>query len=134
MKSLFLLLGHLFGDYVFQTKWMAFNKKEESLEGTLACFVHCCVYTLFVCTFMSVVTNVYISTVILVFLSHWIIDKYKVVEWWCDQFKIRTWYSEVDFDSLPPSKEEAVHIAFGSLVYVVIDNTFHILLLLLIFY
>ncbi|SDJ58065.1 DUF3307 domain-containing protein [Salimicrobium halophilum] len=40
----YMLIGHLFGDYLFQTKWMAIHKADQ----WPALLVHSTVYTLFV--------------------------------------------------------------------------------------
>jgi len=42
-----LLLGHLVGDYIFQTDWMATRKKQQSLP----CLLHCLLYALAVWLF-----------------------------------------------------------------------------------
>ena len=41
MYPLAMLIGHLWGDYVLQDSWMAYEKKTNKL----ALFVHCTVYT-----------------------------------------------------------------------------------------
>lgn len=35
------IIGHLVGDYLFQTDWMAQNKKAPGESGADACIVHC---------------------------------------------------------------------------------------------
>lgn len=46
-----LLLGHLVGDYLLQTSWMAVNKSKKTLQGWMAAIVHSVIYTLSVCTY-----------------------------------------------------------------------------------
>ena len=72
-----MLLGHMVGDYIFQSNWMALNKSKHNGLGWLSCFVHCSLYTISVCIIMS---NKDLSWVITVFLSHFILDKFGLPE------------------------------------------------------
>lgn len=76
------LISHLFGDFVFQNDWMAINKNQYTLKGWVACFVHCLVYTLF---FFGQSTWLQLS---LIFLTHFIIDKFSVARFWTQTFKV----------------------------------------------
>lgn len=69
------LLLHLFGDFIIQNDWMALKKKENSFKGYLTCLIHCLLYSLpfFLVTGLNGVS--------LIFLTHFIIDKYHVIEW-----------------------------------------------------
>jgi hypothetical protein len=72
-------IGHLIGDYLLQNDWQAMNKKSWSLRGWAACLVHCLLYTLAVllCTGWW-----RWDLIILVFMSHFPIDKTYVVAWY----------------------------------------------------
>lgn len=50
------LLGHLVGDYLLQSQWMAVNKSSRGWFGTLTCTVHVAVYTLAIVTFLHLYT------------------------------------------------------------------------------
>lgn len=80
-------IGHLLGDFILQNDWQAMNKKSPTLKGWIACLVHCLLYTLavIVCTGWW---KWYL--IVLVFLSHFPIDKtYILVRWmrWFGSFK-----------------------------------------------
>ena len=126
---IWILFSHIIADFFFQPKDLAFYKKQEPV----LCAIHCTIYTFVLSCIIAFGTDLKWWQPILVFITHFIVDAFPVVEKWCEWMRIRTWYSEVNFDSLPPTKEEVVHISFGSLVYVVLDNTLHLLSLLLIF-
>ena len=79
-----LFLGHLVGDYLFQTDYMAHNKTKNSLEGYIACIIHCMLYTFAVCLFMG---NFDFIWIIVVFLSHFFIDKYSLGETYMHHIK-----------------------------------------------
>jgi len=75
-------IGHLVGDFLLQNDWQAMDKKSMSIKGWLACLVHCLLYTaaVVVCTGWW---EWYL--IILVFLSHFPIDKtYILVRWMVD--------------------------------------------------
>lgn len=40
------LLGHLLGDYIFQTDNMAKGKTKPGMDGNYWCSIHCLVYTM----------------------------------------------------------------------------------------
>jgi hypothetical protein len=123
-----LILGHLVGDYVFQNSWMAMNKSGSSFK----CFIHCLIYTASVClcTF-----DFRISWIVLVFLSHYFIDRYSLADKWLYFFKSR---SLKDFlangkKNIPTGVDEfnywALRSGFTTFVYIATDNTFHLILM-----
>lgn len=83
---IWLLLGHLLGDWVLQNDWMAKGKKKGLF--TLAGAVHYAVYTgvILGALWLSGVTGrglgFYLGCGIFVFVSHWLIDATDSVEWW----------------------------------------------------
>jgi len=137
MNNLFvyLLFGHLFGDYFFQNNWMAQSKKKKGFEGTLACFIHCFMYTVIIIGFLSVIPySLSASQVILIFLSHWILDRYDFIQHWCEINGIRSWKSEIEGKDMndPATVRDSVNISFGAFVNTVQDNTLHLFLMWLI--
>ena len=75
-----LLLGHLIGDYLLQSDWMALNKKKRGSKGFLPCIIHCILWTLSVYIF-TVGFKVNITIFILLFLSHYILDRTNIVKY-----------------------------------------------------
>lgn len=75
-----IILGHLFGDYVFQSDWMASNKKLKGLraaEGFAACFFHCFVWTNCIAIGQGGVSSL---AYVLLFASHWLLDRTNIVK------------------------------------------------------
>jgi len=64
------ILAHIFGDYIFQSDWMALNKSKRSLP----CFVHVMIYT---SVFLLLTTSWKALLVIGVF--HFIFDRFPVI-------------------------------------------------------
>jgi len=132
----FILLGHIFGDYFTQPAYLAFSKKEKTLEGLLCCLVHSTIYSILVCLIMFIYTTRFNSmSFILILISHFIVDRYSIIDLYCKIIRIRTWKSHIDLDNIESylTKLEGIHLSFGVLVYVIIDNTIHILTNILIF-
>ena len=73
-----MLVGHLTGDYILQTRWMALNKEKKI--GPLA--VHSAVYSASVFLFAWPVQMMPVAAVLLVFVSHAILDRRAFVRWW----------------------------------------------------
>lgn len=104
---IYLLLGHLVGDYLFQTKWMAINKATQ----WIALLVHSTTYTFFIALAawwgdvdLSLLS--YAS----IWVSHVILDRRTFVAWWT-----RTIMRNRDPE-----------IAW---LTIIVDQTFHILVL-----
>jgi hypothetical protein len=118
---------------------MAINKKKKNIEGLLACHTHCFVYTIFViATLMAggiILTPV---QTVLIYLSHYILDRYNVIDTWCNMNGIRSWKSEIEnqdgsIDIHRNSKIiDSINISFGTFVNIVQDNTLHLFLMWLI--
>ncbi|HEU4965207.1 MAG TPA: DUF3307 domain-containing protein [Bacilli bacterium] len=102
------LVGHLVGDYLLQTDWMANHKKEKSWRGELACHVHCLLWTLAVLVFTGWWDGPHIA---LVYLSHYLLDRTPLVRW----------YVTAVNQSPPPLW-----------VHILVDNTLHLVFLFLI--
>ncbi len=81
-----LLIGHLVGDWLLQNDWMAKGKRENLL--TTAGIVHFAIYTLAITSTLLIADlkgkePIFIwTTIILIFVSHWLIDATNVVERW----------------------------------------------------
>lgn len=119
-----IIFGHLIGDYILQSRRMATMKGVQTFKGLLWCILHCIIYTISVCVCLGDLTPL---TLFIVFNSHFWIDRYSLAKSWMswingkDYFKI--------FSKKPESIEELLEIIFGSCVYIVTDNTFHILIM-----
>ena len=127
MADLFIvaLLGHLVGDYLLQTKYMALNKSEVGWAGIVPCAVHVAVYTTAVCAFWWTIGPLLVA---LVFVPHWIIDRWSLATPWLKMIRGRT------FDDALKSRDEyrEFDIAFTSIVYTGTDNTMHLICLWLV--
>lgn len=72
------ILGHLIGDYLFQTKWMAENKASKFLP----LMTHSLIYTFFVALSTLPAGGISWPGLILIFLGHLIIDRRIFIRWW----------------------------------------------------
>ncbi|MTI81850.1 MAG: DUF3307 domain-containing protein [Firmicutes bacterium] len=102
-----LLIGHLVGDFLLQNNWMAMNKK----NNIFALIVHSIVYTTTLYMFSLPFGGIGLTAVTILFFSHVILDKRLLVEWWLENIN-RT--PDVFW------------------LQVVVDQTFHLLVLVLI--
>ena len=129
----FLLMGHLVGDYLLQNSWMAFNKKVSFLP----CFAHCTVYTMVVVISLQAcpaIDTVPFSLIFWLFMSHWVIDRYEILDWWFNALDISSWNNinaKLENEALI---HQAITISFGTLVYTVADNTLHLLMMTYLLY
>lgn len=130
---IWLLFGHLFGDYIFQNSWMALNKKKHLVP----LIVHCFLYTFIVSLFVRLGTDIELGFLAnsLIFLSHIVLDGTSLVEKWCDFYGIRSWDTHlpkigkgIQFDA-QANVANAITTSFGAIVYVVIDNTLHLFMM-----
>lgn len=104
MEPLFLaFLGHLVGDYIFQTDWMAENKKQH----TWPCLVHSTVWAACVVLFAGWGWIPFLGLLIV----HFIQDRTYIVRGWMRLV------GQAGFASGPYAPWSAV----------IIDNTFHLL-------
>ncbi len=125
MDDLFarLILGHCLGDYIFQNDKMALRKNVKG--GNLWCTIHAFIYSVSVCLFLWT-TNPLIFG--LVFLSHWPIDRWSLGLRWIE------WYKSVSWRQVYQKKDEhwPVRLAFGAPIYIIVDNTMHLIIMWLI--
>jgi len=120
-----ILFGHLFGDFIFQNNWMALNKSKSSFH----CLIHCLIYTLCV-LFFTWYWNPYWA--LLVFLSHYPIDRYSLIDNWLNFIKGRSLGDYLNSTVGISNKEVNMNVlqgSFGAIVYTVADNTIHLALM-----
>lgn len=123
----FMLLGHLTGDYLMQTDVQARYKSKRGIQGHLVCLIHCWVYASTVMLFVVASTRDPLSIplmrlaqmFLMIMLTHYPIDRWSLARWWLSSIGRR-----------PPGP--TIHDAMDGvywLVYVVVDNTMHLLLM-----
>jgi len=127
-----LLLGHLLGDYLLQNQWMALNKSKNSWIGWLAAFVHCIIYTFSICMFMQ---NFDMIWIIVVFLSHFPIDKFGLAEKYMHYIKGSGMkdYLLKDKQNVVLNRYDMLEGGFASLVYTITDNSLHLIIMYLVY-
>lgn len=125
-----MLIGHLIGDYLFQSNWMA-QRKGSNL---LPCIVHCLIYTFGVCLVMWQWSLLWMS---IVFASHFPIDRFSLADKWLKLIKGR---SVVEYylhghENIPVTDPYGnygrLRAGFTTLVYAVADNVMHLILMLI---
>jgi hypothetical protein len=129
-----MFLGHLVGDYLLQTEWMAMNKSKNTYKGWLAALIHCLIYTFAVCLLMWNAQPIWILAV---FLSHFPIDKFGLGEKYMKYVKgsslrdyidsVNNTYTRTWIDS--GDGERMLTGGFRAFVYAVTDNTMHLVLM-----
>lgn len=117
-----IVLGHLVGDYLLQSN---LHKSDSGWRGLATCVIHCLIYTAAVCLFLWTINPLIIA---LIFLSHFPIDRWSLGGAWLKLIQGRTF--EAAYASTSPYRE--FDIAFTSLIYTIVDNTLHLLLLYLV--
>lgn len=120
-----LILGHLFGDYMLQTKYMALTKSEKGYKGALICTFHSFVYSVTVMTFLMRFDLLLFA---LLFLSHYPIDRWGLASKWLDFIKGRNFVTAY----MGKDKYREIDLSFSCIVYTVVDNTMHFFLMWLI--
>ena len=129
-----MLLGHLMGDYLFQTEWMAMNKSKNDVIGWTAATVHCLLYTFAVCLFMWNFNLIWICAV---WLSHFPIDKFALGEKYMHYIKrsgLRDYIDGVGTNSFYSDNntgQDMLTGGFRAVVYTITDNTMHLVLMYL---
>lgn len=133
MSDIFIkvILGHLVGDYLLQTRKMAINKTNAGSTGLMWSLIHCAVYTASVCLLVFDFSPLF---VVAVFMTHWPIDRYHLGEKWLQMIGGRDlyslYYSEFKYSEVTPAT--IIDLGFACVVYTVVDNTLHLLLLWLV--
>ncbi|ADH98196.1 DUF3307 domain-containing protein [Salisediminibacterium selenitireducens] len=103
----FLLIGHLIGDYLLQTSWMAANKAVKWVP----LLTHVTVYTAVIAVVAMIgFGGLSLLGILVVFISHILLDRKGFVQWWVA--KVTT----------PPDSEK-------KWLTVMTDQAFHIIVL-----
>lgn len=75
----YLIVGHLVGDYLLQTRWMAAGKAIKWVP----LLTHCLVYTSVISLSFLIGTGMLPACAVsLIFISHVILDRRRFVAWW----------------------------------------------------
>ena len=126
-----LLLGHMVGDYLLQNNWMAMNKS----GSTLKCAVHCGLYTIAVSIATWSVSLAHWQWPLLVFASHFPIDRWSLADKWLHLIRGRALsdFMERGGENIPfeypdhrRENYKMLRAAFGGVVYTAADNTMHL--------
>ncbi len=124
MENLFakIILGHLLGDYLLQSKKMALIKSNKNMVGFIMCLVHSIIYTISVCAFLWRFDS---SIFLFIVLSHFPIDFWSLGDKWLKVIKGRNIAKAIE------SKEQyhEVDLIFSCIVYTVVDNSIHIIIM-----
>jgi len=143
------LLGHLWGDFVCQTDWMALTKKKPGAMGWTAALVHALVYTLAVFGVLALFSSKYSwQALLVIWITHAIIDHYELVAKfiWARNWLSPRWITKALYiggNSSPSSVWSVRNAPWGAckpkqgfhperpehlvwLIYIVIDNTLHL--------
>jgi hypothetical protein len=108
-----LVVAHLIIDFIFQRQWEAKRKNKT----WLALALHCLIYTI---GFIPVFWFLKISFwwLFLLFISHFIIDNQRITRWILEDLK--------------GYKQGKTREPFWTLLFIGVDQTFHLLILLII--
>jgi hypothetical protein len=98
-----LLIGHFVGDFILQSRAMAFNKK-ASFPHLMS---HVLVYTVIVTLFALPAGVLSIWQVILIFAGHAFIDQSSFAEWW-----VKTINGSPDIEWLVLVVDQSWHLVF----------------------
>lgn len=74
----YLLIGHLIGDFLLQSSWMAKNKATKWLP----LLVHVAIYTVVVSVFGVMSGGLSLAAIALIFFSHIVLDRKTFVAFW----------------------------------------------------
>jgi len=122
-----IILGHLMGDYLFQTDAMALNKTKNTWLGWYYCFVHCAIYTMYIWLSCMCFADKNLSwfVLFLIFNSHFWIDKFSIGNFWMKWVKVGKGLKAIIEDK----NRDEVNLMFNVFVYCVVDNTLHLVLM-----
>jgi hypothetical protein len=122
-----LILGHLVGDYIFQFHQQAAHKKDAGWRGWTYCMEHCILYTIIVCLFIGRWDWIAVAGI---GLSHYIVDRYKWLGWLHAHVYKRP--PMVHKAGEPVDDQLAYNTSLSVFVYIMMDNTIHLVLMYLI--
>lgn len=109
------LIMHLTGDYLLQNDWMAENKGKYSLKGYIACLLHCFLYTSMFVLFLFP-----LKSCLIIFITHFLIDKYRLAILWC---RLKNWNWTGNNFGYGEEKPKWM----STWLVIIIDNTLHLI-------
>lgn len=115
MDALFLniIFGHFIGDFFLQHKLMAENKFLKGWSASGWCTLHVLLYTATVAVFAQNFSPIFLFGVA---IPHFLADRYSFAHKWM--------YLIGRSDLIP--NQDPTKAAFGAVIYVVIDQVFHL--------
>jgi len=115
MDSLIIntVFGHFVGDFFLQHRLMADNKFKPGWKASLWCTLHVLVYTLTIAIFVGDYSLLFLLGVA---VPHWIADRWSIAY---------HWMQVIDRDDLILN-DDPTKAAFGAIIYVTLDQTFHL--------
>jgi hypothetical protein len=116
-----IVLAHFVADFMLQWKVMAENKWKPGKRGLLWCAVHLVIYTSVMCLALRNFDPLLFAGI---FVPHFLIDRYSLAHLWM----------KVTGMAKRGEGRDTLQIAFGAIVYVVIDQTLHFVSLYVLFY
>jgi len=129
MFALKLILGHLIGDYILQTDYMALNKVRPDLKGYWSCFLHCLIYSICVACLIGS-GHAYMGQVpwivLMVFVAHFPIDKFSFGKLWL-KYILKKNHPSTLTETPNTIINNSIRLFYYNFVYVVVDNTFHLI-------
>jgi hypothetical protein len=123
-----IIIAHLLGDWVFQSRKMAVEKGKQTLKGYLYCLFHVILYT---AVFYFIVPNKSMLFYLSIMIPHFLIDKWSLVSYWQRFRDGKFWWES--YKENPTIFTERVEMGFAGLRYAVEDNTIHLICLYLSF-
>lgn len=129
------LLGHLFGDYLFQNTWMALGKKNRILP----CFIHCLIYTAIMLIaispeFFCLDVPDRLAVFVLIFLTHAILDGTRLINKYLHFIRGRSFEHTTEFIHKSSDIElDQYMISYTVFIQTVADNTVHLFLMYIVF-
>jgi len=139
------IVGHFVGDYLFQSKRVAIGKSSPGRGGIGLCVYHCLAYSGWVWAVVVLGMGWLgndspndLLIVPMVFLTHYPIDRWSLADKWLalvngrrvGLFDIKGPGDGSQFHQEAVVVTHAMQQAFAAIVYTVVDNTLHILLML----
>jgi hypothetical protein len=73
-----LIVGHMVGDFLFQTRWMAENKGSQ----WDALLIHCFLYTIIIAVFALPAGGLTWWSLLFILLAHIVLDRRGFTRWW----------------------------------------------------
>ena len=130
MTWFLLILGHLLGDYLFQTRWMGMTKTESGLRGFFACAIHCLVYSAVVSVTMYPALKSPTAALVMgciAFVCHFPIDRTSFAKYWRSLVLNHSKPSMSNVEYV--TSRSADNVVVWWFTYIVTDNTMHLALM-----